>query len=117
MTRPSQPGDGRTDAAAVAHDGAAAAAHAFERAERHQEGILAGEADDLAGDVAAVAAAFDHDPGADRHGMDRSGDLHHQAANADDAAIGFDAVEFCDLFGERFHAIDPALIKPALTMR
>ena len=35
--------------------------------------------------------------------MDGPGDLHHQPAHADDAAINIDAVEVGDLFGERFH--------------
>ena len=117
MTRPSQPLRRPHRRRGGADDGAAAAAHPFERAERHQQGILAGEADHLAGDVAAIAAALDHDPGADRHGVDRSGDLHHQAADPDDAAIGFDAVELRDLFGERLHAIEPVMTEPVLTMR
>jgi hypothetical protein len=45
--------------------------------------------------------------------MDRSGNLHHQAANPDDAAKGFDPVKFRNLFGERLHAIEPVV----LTMR
>ena len=44
---------------------------------------------------------------ADRHGMDRPGDLDHQAAHADDAAIDLDAVELRDLLGERLHGQNP----------
>ncbi len=90
-----------------ADDGPAAAPHPFERAERHQQRILAGETDHLAGDIAFVAAGLDHDPRADRHGVDRSGDLDHQAAHPDDPAIGLDSVELRDLFGQRLHAIEP----------
>ena len=85
------------------HDGLAAAPHAFERRERHQQRVGAGEADDLAGDEAA-GAGLDNDARADRHGVDRSRDLHHQAAHADDAAVDLDVVEFGDLFGECLHA-------------
>ena len=35
--------------------------------------------------------------------MDRPGDLDHQPAHADDAAVDLDAVEFGDLLGQRFH--------------
>ena len=36
---------------------------------------------------------LDRHPSADRHGMDRPGDLHHQAAHADDPAVDFDRVD------------------------
>ena len=101
-TRPSQPSEGRTAAGDRRDDGAAAAPHAFERAERHQERIVAGKADDLAGDRAA-GRGLDQHLGADRHGVDRSRDLDHQAAHADHPAVDLDAVQFSDLFGERFH--------------
>ena len=39
--------------------------------------------------------------------MERPGDFDHQAAHADDPAIDLDAVEFVDLFGERFHRRPP----------
>jgi hypothetical protein len=51
----------------------------------------------------AVAADIDDDAGADRHRMDRTGDLHHQPANADDSAINIDAVDVADLLRERLH--------------
>ena len=89
-------------ACGIGDHGAAAAPHAFEAGERHHHRIVAGEADDLGGDE-AVAAGLDHDAGADRHRVNGSGDLHHQAAHADDAAIYVDAVDVADLFGERLH--------------
>src|SRR4051812_29391589 len=44
-----------------------------------------------------LGRGFDHDAGADRHGMQRPRHLDHQAAHADNPAIGFDAVELLDL--------------------
>ena len=79
----------------------AAAPHAFERRKRHQQRVIAGEADHLAGNI--LGLCLDHHPGADRHGVQRAGNLDHQAANADHAAIDFDAVELVDLFGQRLH--------------
>ena len=108
-TRPSQAADGRTWLDGIGNDRAAAAAHAFEAGERHHDGIVAGEADDLAGDE-AVPAGVDHDARADRHRVDRTRDLHHQAANADDAAINIDAVDVADLFGQRLH-VEPFIAK------
>ncbi len=70
--------------------------------ERHHHGVVAGEADHLARDE-TVAAGFDHDAGADRHRMNGAGDLDHQAAHADHAAINIDAVDIADLLGERLH--------------
>jgi len=93
-TRPSQPSEGRT-AAVVA---VATPPHPFERAERHEEGVGAGETDYLAGDVGR-GAGLDHHAGTDRHGVDRPSQLDHQAAHADDAALDLDAVEFADLVG------------------
>ncbi len=51
----------------------------------------------------AVRAGLDHDPRADRHRVDRSGDLDHQAAHAHNAAINVDGIEVGDLLGERLH--------------
>src|SRR6202011_432689 len=64
--------------------------------------IVAGKADHLGRDE-PVAAGVDHDPGADRHRMNGSGDLDHQPAHPDHAAIYIDAVDVADLFRERLH--------------
>ena len=99
-----EPGRGRPHRGGKRRDdGAAAAPHALERAERHQERVGARKSNHLAGDVAA-GAGLDHDAGADRHGVDGPGGLDHQAAHRDDAAVDLDAVELVDLVGERFHA-------------
>ena len=103
VENPSQPQRRRPHlVAGIADHGAAAAPHPFETGKRHHHGIVAGEADDLAGDE-AVAAGIDHDPRPHAHGVDGTGDLHHQAANADDTAIDVDAVDIADLFGKRLH--------------
>src|SRR6202044_2645873 len=78
---------------------AATAPHAFEAGEWHHHGVIATEPDDLAGDQ-AIAAGLDHDTGADRHRMNRAGDLHHQAPHANHAAINIDAIDIADLLGE-----------------
>ncbi|MGY3363715.1 hypothetical protein ACVWZL_000840 [Bradyrhizobium sp. GM2.4] len=75
---------------------------AVQTGERHHDGVVAGEADHLAGD-GTVAAGLDHEPRADRHRMDRTGDLDHQAAHADHTAINIDAVNVADLFGKSLH--------------
>ena len=101
-TRPSQERRRPHLACGIGDHGAAAAPDAFETGERHHHGIVAGEADHLGRDE-TVAAGLDHDAGADRHRMDGAGDLDHQAAHADHAAIDIDAVDVVDLFGERLH--------------
>src|SRR5262249_10553901 len=63
-----------------------------------------GKADHLSRDE-PVAAGLDHDARADAHGVDRAGDLHHQPAHADDAAIDVDAVEVADLLGQRLQGL------------
>jgi hypothetical protein len=50
------------------HHRAAAPAHAFECRERHQQRVGAGKSHDLAGDR---LVGLDHDPGTDRHLVDR----------------------------------------------
>ena len=89
-------------ACGVGDHGAAAAADAVEAAERHQHGVVAGEADHLARDE-TVRAGLDHHPRADRHGVDGPGDLDHQPAHADDPAINVDGIDVGDLLGERLH--------------
>src|SRR5713226_8668488 len=84
-------------------DGAAAAPHPFERRERHEERVGPGEADHLAGDGRPLPG-LDPDPRADRHGVDRPGDLDHEAAHADDAAIDLDPVQLGNLLGQSLHA-------------
>ena len=86
----------------IGDDGTAAAPDPVEAGERHHHGVVAGEADHLGRDE-AVAAGLDHDTGADRHRVNRPGDLDHQAADADHAAINVDAVDVGDLFGQGFH--------------
>jgi hypothetical protein len=54
--------------------------------------------------------------------MERSGYFNHQPAHANNAAIDFDAVEFVNLFGQRFHGAataKPQMVTsnlPALTL-
>jgi hypothetical protein len=45
------------------------------------------------------------DPGTGRHLVDRTGDLDHEAAHADDAAVDLDPVQFADLFGKCFYVV------------
>jgi hypothetical protein len=40
---------------------------------------------------------------ADRHGVNRSRDFHHQPAYRDNAAVSLDAIYVDDLFGKRLH--------------
>jgi hypothetical protein len=97
-----KPGDGRPHRSCYrCHQRTAAAAHAFQRRERHQQCVLSREPDDFARNV--VARRFDHHAGADRHCVQRAGNFHHQAADADDAPINLNAVEFVNLFGQRLH--------------
>src|SRR5262249_16869924 len=84
------------------HHRAAAATHAFERREWHQQRIGTGEAHHLAQDW---LAGLDHHPRPDRHRVNGARDLDHEAAHADDAAIDLDPVEVADLFGQRFHLV------------
>ena len=100
ITRPSQPGDGRTAAAPSDTMARQPRRTPSSARKRHQQRIAAGKSDHLAGDRARLAG-LDHDARADRHGMDRPRHLHHQAAHADDAAVDLDAVEFRDLFGAK----------------
>ena len=51
----------------------------------------------------AVAADIDHNARADRHRMNGSSDLDHEAADAHHAAINIDAVDVADLLRERLH--------------
>ena len=48
-------------------------------------GVWSGKSDDLARN--GFAGSFDDYPGPDRHGVQRSCDLNHQAAHADDPSI------------------------------
>jgi hypothetical protein len=105
---PEPPCGGPHGSGGRADDGTAAAADTFERPERHQQRVGAGESNHFANDIAA-GAGLDHHPRAHRHGVDRSRDLNHQPAHADDAAVNLDPVQFLDLLGERFHG------KPAFT--
>ena len=89
-------------ACGVGDHGAATTAHAFETGKRHHHGIAAGEADHLARNEAR-ASSFDYNAGADRHGVNRTDDLDHQAADPYDAAIYVDAIDIADLFGEGLH--------------
>src|ERR1700731_3494031 len=88
--------------AGIADHGAAATPHPIKARERHPHRVVAGEADDLAGDE-TVAAGIDHDARTDAHRVNRACDLHHQAANGDHTAIDVDAVDIANLFGERLH--------------
>src|SRR5207248_10363866 len=100
---PAEPGRRRPHLArGVGNDSTTAAPHSFEACERHYYRIISGEADHLRRNRTA-AAGLDHDASADRHRMDRSCDLHHQAAHADHPAIYIDAVDIADLLGKRLH--------------
>ncbi len=102
---PPEPARGRAYRAGErTHDRAAAAPHAFERRERHQQRVRPGEAHNLAGNRPA-GRRLDQHARADRHGVDRASDLDHEAAHADHPAIDFDAVELRDLLGQRLHEI------------
>ncbi len=81
--------------------GLAAAPNAFERRKRHQQGITRGKPDHLAGD--RLRRRLNNDARANRHRMQGTGDFHHQAADADHAAVNLDAVEFVDLLGQCLH--------------
>ena len=61
--------------------------------------MTAGKTDHLARDrhEPALGLRLDDDAGADRHGMQRTGHLDHQAAHADHAAVNLVSVEFLDL--------------------
>ena len=98
-----KPALGRTDGAGGGGDHRPAAApHAVERGKRHGQRMAAMKAHYLAGDR-RPDAGLDRQPRADRHGVDRAGNFHHQPAHADHAAIDLRAVEVDDLFGEGFH--------------
>ncbi len=103
VEHPAKPGRRRPHlACGVGDHRAAAAPDPFKAGERHHHGIAAGKADDLAGNE-AVAPGFDHDPGTDRHRVDRAGDLDHQAADAHHSAINIDAIDVTDLLGKGLH--------------
>ena len=106
MTRPSHNGDGRTWLAALAMT----ARQPRRTPSRPANGIttaLLPEKPMTSARDEAVAAGLDHDAGADRHRVDRAGDLDHQPAHADHAAIDIDAVDVADLLGQA-----PSLRKP-----
>jgi hypothetical protein len=54
--------------------------------------------------------------------VQRAGNLHHQPAHADDAAIDLDTVEFVNLLGERLHGANGLCVRlvtpnaPVLTL-
>ena len=56
----------------------------------------------------ALARVFDQHARANRHGMDRAGDLHHQAAHRDHPPVDLGRVELLDLLGQGLHAIPPS---------
>ena len=101
-TRPSQAGDGRTWLAAVAITARQPRRTPSSAANGISTALLPEKPIDLGGDE-AVAAGLDHDPRADRHGMDRPRDLDHQPAHADHTAIDLDAVDIADLLRQRLH--------------
>ena len=73
----------------------AAATDAVQPAEGHDQRLVAGEADDLAGNARA-RRDLDADAPAQAHRTDRPGDLDEQAAHADDAAIDRHAFDMLD---------------------
>jgi hypothetical protein len=81
------------------HHGAATAPDPFERSERHQQSMTAGKTDHLARDryEPALGLRLDDDTRADRHGMQRTRHLHHQATHADHPAVNLVFVQFLDL--------------------
>src|SRR5262245_50480376 len=66
-----------------------------------------GKADDLA--WYRLATSLDGQPGANRHRMDRAGDLDHQSAYLHDAAEYLDTFDIADFFSESFHEEGPSL--------
>src|SRR6185437_7777296 len=95
LRRPHRAGGGRDHRAA-------ATPHPVKSRERHCQRIAVGKADYLAGDGAA-GAGLDDQPGANRHGVDRTGDLDHEPTHADDAAVDLHAVEVAYLLGQGLH--------------
>ena len=86
----------------VRDDRTAAAAHAFQSCERHDDGVVTGESDYFARDR-SVGAGFDNDACANAHRVNWPGDLDHQTAHTDDASIGIDAIDVADLFRQGLH--------------
>ena len=100
-----EPGRGRPDAGRGLVDiGRAAAAHAVEPAIGHDQRLLAGKADDLAGDAAA-RRDLDLDAAAQAHRADGPRDLDQKPAHRDHAAIDRHGVEAGDRRGEAGKAI------------
>jgi hypothetical protein len=76
-------------------------AHAFKWSEGHQQRERPGESDHFTRNI--LSWSLDNHSCANRHGMQRSGNFHHQPAHADNAAVDLDTVKFVDLFGKRLH--------------
>ena len=85
-----------------ADKGAAAAAHAFERRERHQERAVVGEAHHLARH-GAMFTDLDIDAPADRHRAERPGDLDQKAAHGDDPAVNLTVRNIARRLNEALH--------------
>ena len=103
VDHPPEPADRRPHRAGDRRNhGPAAAPNAFERRKRHQQSVAAGKSDHLAG--YGLRRRLNNDPRADRHRMQRAGDLNHQPAHADHTAVDLDTVELVDLFGQSLHA-------------
>ena len=103
-TRPSQPCDGRTAPGAADTTARQPRRTPSSGANGISSALRAGKADHLAGDRRGRAPVSIDDARADRHRVERTRDLDHQAAHADDAAVDLDAVQFGDLFGQSLHA-------------
>ena len=87
-------------------DGAAAAPDALDGGKRHDHGLLAGETHDLAGH-APVNPCFDGQSGPDLHGVNRPGDLDHEAFYSRYPPINQGSIEFRDLFRQGLHGESP----------
>jgi hypothetical protein len=104
---PAEPGSRRAHGGGrIGNDGPAAAADALDGGKGHHDRIVAGEADHLARD-AAIYSGFDGEAGADRHRVNGSGDLDHEAPNGRNTPINQGSVEFRDLFCQGLHGESP----------
>ena len=90
------------------HHRPAAAAHPFERRERHQQRIGARKPHHLAGNQ--PAGRLDRHPGAHRHGVNGARHLDHQAPHPHHPAIDLGPVELVNLLGQRLHGRRPIKI-------
>src|SRR6202008_3200619 len=87
---------------------AATTAHPIQRSKWHRQRMATRKANDLARD-GPRRTRLDGKTRADRHGMDRPSNFHHQSPHRHDAAVDLNAIDIDDLFGERFHVVRSSL--------